>query len=470
MYETEMRLAAAALLLVGCFDPTYSDATRCGADGSCPSGRSCVQGMCRVGGSAIDAPLLENGDGGMFVTLTKSGAGAGGVEVTSPAIAICDPACSGFMFPTGSGPITLRATPASGSYFAGWTGPCSGILRDCTFDYSLAAVVDARFETKHGNFMFLSSETTAGDFGGVANADATCGRLAGAVGLDGTWMALLSQSTSSVRSRLLASNARGFLRMDGQAVADTVTDLLDNHATWYPIRFDETGRDAVEASYWTGSNSDGTTADSGTLCSSWSSKNLEGQTGGPAGGPLLSHFLEPCAAKHPFLCAEVDRYFEGNTPTVASGAKIWITKGSFDTTAGIGAADMLCQNDRPLGVSTARALLATTTQRPSDVLLPGRSYVRVDGVPIGTGQDIIDGKQLSAPRVQSDGTFTSAITVWTGSTGVNSVARTGDESCDNWLATPGSMGTFGVPSISASWWGGPATSCFAPAPVLCVEQ
>jgi uncharacterized delta-60 repeat protein len=41
--------SAFAFAFAACFDPSYSDATRCGPAGECPTGRTCVQGLCKAG-------------------------------------------------------------------------------------------------------------------------------------------------------------------------------------------------------------------------------------------------------------------------------------------------------------------------------------------------------------------------------------------------------------------------------------
>lgn len=48
-------VAALALALTACFNPTY-DNPQCGPAGECPSGFDCVQGVCRSDTAGIDAP------------------------------------------------------------------------------------------------------------------------------------------------------------------------------------------------------------------------------------------------------------------------------------------------------------------------------------------------------------------------------------------------------------------------------
>jgi hypothetical protein len=73
--------------------------------------------------------------------VTKSGAGAG--TVTSlPARIDCGSTCSGEFFEGVT--VTLTATPASGSRFAGWSGPCSGV-GSCEVEIGESQSVNAEF-------------------------------------------------------------------------------------------------------------------------------------------------------------------------------------------------------------------------------------------------------------------------------------------------------------------------------------
>jgi hypothetical protein len=57
-----MTLRHVALLAsVGCFAPSYSDHTRCGAGDKCPPGRACSGGQCLLMAPPADAPLTADG-------------------------------------------------------------------------------------------------------------------------------------------------------------------------------------------------------------------------------------------------------------------------------------------------------------------------------------------------------------------------------------------------------------------------
>jgi len=78
--------------------------------------------------------------------LTTAAAGSGSGTVTSlPAGIDCGPICSARYTPATA--VTLRATPAIGSMFAGWSGDCSGYAPTCTVTMTQARSVGAAFTT-----------------------------------------------------------------------------------------------------------------------------------------------------------------------------------------------------------------------------------------------------------------------------------------------------------------------------------
>ncbi len=74
------------------------------------------------------------------LSVTKSGAGSGTV---SGGGINCGATCSATI--TGGTPITLTATPASGSSFAGWSGACNGTASSCALTINANTAVSATF-------------------------------------------------------------------------------------------------------------------------------------------------------------------------------------------------------------------------------------------------------------------------------------------------------------------------------------
>ena len=81
-------------------------------------------------------------EAGAKLTLARSGTGVGKVT-SNPAGINCGTDC-GDIYPLGRS-VTLTATPATGSGFAGWSGACSGQARTCTLAMTTARSVTANF-------------------------------------------------------------------------------------------------------------------------------------------------------------------------------------------------------------------------------------------------------------------------------------------------------------------------------------
>jgi photosystem II stability/assembly factor-like uncharacterized protein len=90
------------------------------------------------------------------LTVTEAGTGSGSVT-SSPSGITCPTTCSA-SFNSGT-PVTLTATPAGGSTFAGWSGACTG-TGTCNVTMSAAKAVTATFNTTVTTFAL--SVTLAG--------------------------------------------------------------------------------------------------------------------------------------------------------------------------------------------------------------------------------------------------------------------------------------------------------------------
>jgi len=79
----------------------------------------------------------------MTLSIAKIGTGTGGVITSLPAGIDCGVTCTGIY--DWSTPVTLTATPATGSTFQGWTGACSGTATTCTVTLDQNQNVSADF-------------------------------------------------------------------------------------------------------------------------------------------------------------------------------------------------------------------------------------------------------------------------------------------------------------------------------------
>jgi hypothetical protein len=407
--------------------------------------------------SGPDGAAPDAGAPGIELTVSKAPDATGRGTVTStPAGLVCGPGCAlvDATFPSGTR-VSLEARPLSGSYFAGWTGACLGQGRVCTISLTKATTARVRFSIIDHNLAFVTSDRFAGDLGGLEGADGRCAAAAAEAGLSGTFVALLSTPDVPAADRL--GPARGFIRLDGRPVADKVSDLFTRHALLYPVLYDQDGR-AIHSSAsggedmtWTGTTPAGT---SPNTCDGWTDmvSGKYGNAGQPGGGPAawLDAIAGQCDAggvwgDNRLYCFMVDLTDPIIAPA-ATGKVIYVTASAFPLTNGRIGADQLCDQEKPPGVNTVRALLATTDASAASVLDVAAAYVRPDGVLVGTGADLIaasrgDLELASGIWQTSDGGYVAAAGdggryAWTGVAKGASLASRGTAAatCDDWAA------------------------------------
>jgi subtilisin family serine protease len=118
-------------LAEGKFLVTWDDLSNCGSTG------------CAGTGIDILGKVVDFGGGSAFpLAVTRTGYGTG--TVTSSPVGIdCGTACSADFAPGTS--VTLTAQAASGSFFSGWSGPCTGTAPTCAVTMDEARMVEASF-------------------------------------------------------------------------------------------------------------------------------------------------------------------------------------------------------------------------------------------------------------------------------------------------------------------------------------
>jgi hypothetical protein len=158
--------------------------------------------------------------------------------------------------------------------------------------FFMASCGDDEMPTSPSNaslsFFVTSVTSTTGNLGGLAGADATCQRLAGAVGSGRTWRAYLSVERDPANGNQ-PTHARDrigpgpWFNANRMAVANSVSELHSRtgDATVFVdergqrINGQWTGSPApVEHDILTGSNADGTLA-AGLTCSDWTSASSD---------------------------------------------------------------------------------------------------------------------------------------------------------------------------------------------------
>jgi hypothetical protein len=411
--------------------------------------------------------------GEFLLTVTKLGGGTGTVTF-APLGVDCGATCAVSVAPGTL--ITLQARTANGadSYFQGWgAGACAASGHDCALQVNADTHIDVTFAAQDFNLVFVTAATFATDLGGVGNYDVACNAAASAAGindadLNGTrYVAWLSDSGSTAPARIGA--ARGFVRLDGKPVADTVASLLAG-GIMNPIRIDETGSEVANAVVMTGTLPSGTA--SANTCSDWFSNSGAARSGRTSAGP------DAWTSAIDAGCAPFRLYCFMKTKNVALPATPIAGKLAFFTNApyvpGSGDPDARCEADKPAGAGPVAALLARSTAAAASHLNVNAVYVRPDGQVVGTGQQLIDtaafGDRLDSGMWQSgDGTYFGA-TAWTGANDLTTVGSA-STTCDDWSLTTGS-GRFGNASLTiANYWAVGSTGCDSLfLRLYCVEQ
>jgi hypothetical protein len=388
------------------------------------------------------------------LTVARAGAGTGTITSTPPGIE-CGATCTGLF----TGEVTLHARTSNGSdsFFSGWEGPCEGPARDCQVKLGGSLSATARFSAMTHNLVFVTSKRLPSTLGGAAAYDGECNKLASAAGINdnagGAYVAMVSSPWSLARSRL--GSARGWVRLDGKPFADSLDSLFGpRREVFHSISFFETGEDPGEVLAMTGTAADGTSSLEDS-CQGWTvAGSGSAHGGGSKEGPNLwtESWFADCALNH-VVCMGKKR---GVPSTVArrEGKRVWL---SAAYVPGSVTPDAHCRANRPPGVSEAGALVSTTHTRASQLLVPDATYVRPDGVVVGTGATIGAGKPESGIWQEADGTYAGRKghpefgNVWTGSAGTPDRLGTAESTCADWTDPAGS-GAWGDLSAGPRFW------------------
>lgn len=158
----------------------------------------------------------------------------------------------------------------------------------------------------NGKKVFVTSDTRAGVFGGLANADTQCKAVADAAGLgaDKKWVAWLSTSGTSAVIRLKPVGP--WFLLTGPKVADSPAELSSGKIR-HAIDVTELGAPLGDADgvVWTGTGTNGTS--SGTPCNNWTLNFFNTGVAGSAksaDGKWTSATNHGCGSSARFYCFE----------------------------------------------------------------------------------------------------------------------------------------------------------------------
>jgi len=445
------------------------------------SGGGCSgTGTCTVtvnAAATVDAQFTRRQ---YVLTVARAGTGTGTVS-SSPAGINCGTDCTE-TYAHGT-TVALTATPSGTATFTGWSGGgCVGI-GGCAVTLAAATTVTASFTagaTTGPNLVFVTSTTTAGNFGGVTGGDAICGARASAAGLAGTYRAWLSTSSVAAIDRL--GSASGWVRTDGKPFANSQADLVAGKI-YYPILTDELGVPLPYATAWTGTTDNGQW-DGGQQCGNWTNTTSVGVTAGStlgATGDWTAATGNSCSSELRLYCFGIDR---ASTVTVVPtpGRKIFPSAGTWLPGGGIVSADALCASEAANASlpGTFKALLATTTaSAASRFSTSGATWVRPDGIPItATAAQLFSADfYLTTPVLQANGStymsYNPRRYVWSGASTLTSIG-TSASTCSNWSSSSPSL----VGVLAELGWAVPShlfggieyLDCSQPQRLVCMQQ
>ena len=438
--------------------------------------------VCNGTNGTIDAGTAQDAGADtqpqVVLTVEKTESGTGQVTLSPPGSDTGNASRRSYPMNT---TVMLQATTANGadSYFTGWQGGgCTGLVNTCTVTLSSDTTVTASFAPQTNNLVFATSQMVMANLGGVAPYDAKCNEIASAAGINNAtgdgYIAWISDSTSLASARL--GSARGWVRRDGRAFADTLTALLVSYRQWNPISLDEYGSPVSYAFAWTGTRSDGTLA-SGYTCTDWSSGTGYGTWG------YVRYGLGFWTSTGSMVCGNAPAHLicmgrlksAPLVPTTTAGKLLFISNSNFVPGSGVATAHALCNAEKPAGnTSTFNALLATSTVPASTYISAAATYVTVGGQFVATGATLlVFGALDTGVWQQSNGTFATTGYAFTGSTSPTALATTSN--CADWTSngTDRAFAALLANPDSPNYWDGVGSGgilCNQPQRIYCIEQ
>jgi hypothetical protein len=425
-------------------------------------------GGAATGGRPPTGGATSGGGSSYTLTVSFMGSGSGTVTIT-PGNTVCkSPATCTATFPSGTA-VTLTAKPTNtgttvtsvvGVWRSGGGSTyCSGINRICALTINANVSATARFEPLTANLVFASSATFLGNLGSAAAYQTQCNKLATDAGINNStndayiaWMA-----ASNYDPRTLLSASRGWVRLDLLPWIDDMAVTLTSGAVYYPVAYDENGQRVIDYTL-SGMSSTGALY-TGYNCNDWSDVTLKAARShthvGARGWPYGRN-MALCNTASRILCV-MKGMSTPVTVTPVSGKKIYLTKSAWVPGGGVADADAKCMTDAPASVTSAKAILVASTRALADVLGATTVYVRPDGIRVGSGGEIAQAMNATAP-ISIESTVTqngagayvdpnTAQDVWTGLSRAGSVDK---DTCRDWVSNASTdSGTGGT--VASGW-------------------
>jgi hypothetical protein len=297
---------------------------------------------------------------------------------------------------------------------------------------------------------------------GLDAADAICQARADAAGLDGTFVAWISDDNDDAYCRVhgltgkksancgqaeLPATAGPWFRTDGTPFADRIDLLTSSYVIYSPMRHDEFGSsfDTV-FNYWTATDSAGVL--DGENCSNWTDSTASGvsisigRTSHTVHQWTYQFESDTCQSDNSLLCLRLGANDILPNPQ-AQGKKVFLTsvmgKGSLgDWTqsggnTGIAAGDAICRNlAAAAGLANAdsfKAWLSDSSTDARDRLTSDGPWARLDGMMVAESKSALLNSWLNTSvSVTENGDYVGSL-VWTGTSEGGTMSS---EVCSDW--------------------------------------
>ncbi|HUS32796.1 MAG TPA: hypothetical protein VMZ53_30050 [Kofleriaceae bacterium] len=395
----------------------------------------------RVDTSGIDATSRT------AITLSVQGHGVVLVDGHAP----CADTCT-----YDDGVLNLSTWSGDGWQLSGFSNTCA-TATSCAAQPGESVTVSFARSPITANLAFVTTQLSPRT--GLAGLDMTCATAASAAGLSGTFLAFASTSTVNARDRFASS--RGWVRTDGLALYDTISDITLNTRP-RSVSLDEIGMLIPDGTVAvTGTNENGNV--NTQTCNDWTSASaaLQVTVIYPAwvGIYSVSNVNTSCNSPTRVFCMQNDRNVP--LPPVAPapmGRYVFVSSQTWVPGGGIASADAECATEAAAAnlSGTYAALLATTTMTAAEHVGGVRGlFRRTDGVVVSF--EGLDAPELDAAiTMTAGGTFASAGTL-DSILGASSLNVVGDGTCSDWTDST-AVGRKGFFAVSTT----PFARIFAP--------
>jgi hypothetical protein len=325
----------------------------------------------------------------------------------------------------------------------------------------------SRVDTSAGpsNYIFISEGWLLAGNTSIAEADELCAEEAGAAGLEGPFVAWLSDSNQTAAERV--GDARGFVRRDGRPVTN---DLTDGTFFFYPPTLTARGLppDPRPQYVLTATTREGATGES---CDDF--QNPDGSLTIGIFGEIAYDFTGntistvQCSGLLPVYCVGVEH--RGQVEPHRETGRLAFVSSPMNVTD-VMEADAICASDAESAhlAGEFKALVAYPPEAAASRLdLSGEGWVTRSGLRIFLDpRDIESAIPLTGIATDASGEPVRAV-IWTGA--ASPTATSSLQNCSDWTSSAGTT-RVGMSTGTDRFFGDTITACTGPYSVYCFEQ